>query len=79
MPNALRASVLPGTHAVPEVAMGYCFLTKDGSDTSLTVLVLEDRNFRAILSAPCPARRPPARGHGGPSGAQHPQAGAPPQ
>eukprot|EP00969_Alexandrium_andersonii_P184910 8169308-Alexandrium_andersonii.AAC.1 len=38
MPNAPRASVLPGTHTVPEVAMDYCFLTKDGSDTSLTVL-----------------------------------------
>eukprot|EP00969_Alexandrium_andersonii_P360152 15454736-Alexandrium_andersonii.AAC.1 len=30
-------------------------------------------------STPGPAQRPLARGHGGPSGVQHPQAGAPPR
>eukprot|EP00969_Alexandrium_andersonii_P293321 12965023-Alexandrium_andersonii.AAC.1 len=45
MPNAPRASVLAGTHAIPEVAMDYCFLAKDGSGTPLTVLVLKDRSF----------------------------------
>eukprot|EP00969_Alexandrium_andersonii_P141499 6256995-Alexandrium_andersonii.AAC.1 len=52
MPNAPHASVLPGTHSVPEVAMGYCFLTKGASEASLTVLVLKDRDFRAILAHP---------------------------
>eukprot|EP00975_Prorocentrum_lima_P054957 11524558-Prorocentrum_lima.AAC.1 len=32
--------------------MDYCFLTKDGSETSLTVLVIKDRNSRAILAHP---------------------------
>eukprot|EP00969_Alexandrium_andersonii_P330759 14619039-Alexandrium_andersonii.AAC.1 len=32
--------------------MGYCSLTKGGSDASLTVLVLKDRNFRATLARP---------------------------
>eukprot|EP00969_Alexandrium_andersonii_P115636 5113684-Alexandrium_andersonii.AAC.1 len=32
--------------------MDYCFLTKDGSETSLTVLVVEDRDSRAILARP---------------------------
>eukprot|EP00969_Alexandrium_andersonii_P030827 1345843-Alexandrium_andersonii.AAC.1 len=52
MPNAPHASVLPGTHSVPEVALGYCFLTKDASETSLTVLALKDRESRAILARP---------------------------
>eukprot|EP00969_Alexandrium_andersonii_P110534 4878191-Alexandrium_andersonii.AAC.1 len=52
MPNAPHASVPPGTHSVPEVAMDYCFLTKDASETSLTVLVLKDRDSRAILAHP---------------------------
>eukprot|EP00969_Alexandrium_andersonii_P180590 7980865-Alexandrium_andersonii.AAC.1 len=43
MPNAPRASVLHGARTVPEVAMDDCFLTKDGSDVSVTVLVLKDR------------------------------------
>eukprot|EP00969_Alexandrium_andersonii_P238406 10523109-Alexandrium_andersonii.AAC.1 len=30
--------------------MDYCFLTKDGSDASLTVLVIKDRDPRAILA-----------------------------
>eukprot|EP00969_Alexandrium_andersonii_P192617 8509006-Alexandrium_andersonii.AAC.1 len=32
--------------------MAYCFLTKDASETSLTVLVLKDRDSRAILARP---------------------------
>eukprot|EP00969_Alexandrium_andersonii_P178904 7909669-Alexandrium_andersonii.AAC.1 len=32
--------------------MGHCFSTKDGSDVSVTVLVLTDRASRAILARP---------------------------
>eukprot|EP00969_Alexandrium_andersonii_P280495 12401126-Alexandrium_andersonii.AAC.1 len=32
--------------------MDYCFLTKDGSDASWTVLVVKDRDSRAILARP---------------------------
>eukprot|EP00969_Alexandrium_andersonii_P330975 14629117-Alexandrium_andersonii.AAC.1 len=32
--------------------MDYCFLTKDGSDASLTVLVIKGRGSRAILAHP---------------------------
>eukprot|EP00969_Alexandrium_andersonii_P249269 11016946-Alexandrium_andersonii.AAC.1 len=32
--------------------MDHCFLTKDGSDTSLTVLVIKGRDSRAILAHP---------------------------
>eukprot|EP00969_Alexandrium_andersonii_P124636 5509308-Alexandrium_andersonii.AAC.1 len=32
--------------------MGHCFLAKYGSDASLTVLVIEDRDSRAILARP---------------------------
>eukprot|EP00969_Alexandrium_andersonii_P329521 14561748-Alexandrium_andersonii.AAC.1 len=32
--------------------MDYCFLTKDGSETSLTVLIIKDRDSRAILAHP---------------------------
>eukprot|EP00969_Alexandrium_andersonii_P070515 3111952-Alexandrium_andersonii.AAC.1 len=32
--------------------MGYCSLTKDGSDTSATVLVIKDRDSRATLARP---------------------------
>eukprot|EP00969_Alexandrium_andersonii_P182610 8068785-Alexandrium_andersonii.AAC.1 len=52
MPNTPHASALPGEHTVPEVAMDICFLTKDGSETSLTVLVIKDRGSRAILARP---------------------------
>eukprot|EP00969_Alexandrium_andersonii_P164827 7286030-Alexandrium_andersonii.AAC.1 len=52
MPNAPRASVLPGTRSVPEVAMDCCFLTKDASETSLAVLALKGRDSRAILAHP---------------------------
>eukprot|EP00969_Alexandrium_andersonii_P237402 10479933-Alexandrium_andersonii.AAC.1 len=50
--STLRASALPGEHTAPEVAMGYCFLTKDGRDTTLTVLVINDRGSKAILAHP---------------------------
>eukprot|EP00969_Alexandrium_andersonii_P031901 1393844-Alexandrium_andersonii.AAC.1 len=52
MSNSPRASALPGEHTVAEVAMDYCFPTKDGSDASLTVLVVKDRDARAILAHP---------------------------
>eukprot|EP00969_Alexandrium_andersonii_P074810 3299626-Alexandrium_andersonii.AAC.1 len=52
MPNAPRASVLPGNHTAAEVAMDYCFLAKDGSDTSVTALALKDRGSRATLAHP---------------------------
>eukprot|EP00969_Alexandrium_andersonii_P044247 1941365-Alexandrium_andersonii.AAC.1 len=52
MSNTPRASALPGEHAVPEVAMDYCFLAKDGSDASLTVLVIKDRDSSAVLAHP---------------------------
>eukprot|EP00969_Alexandrium_andersonii_P082773 3649645-Alexandrium_andersonii.AAC.1 len=32
--------------------MDYCFLAKDASETSLTVLALKDRDARAILARP---------------------------
>eukprot|EP00969_Alexandrium_andersonii_P098927 4365250-Alexandrium_andersonii.AAC.1 len=52
MSNTPHVSALPGDHAVPEVAMDYCFLTKDGSDTTLTVLVIKERDSRALLAHP---------------------------
>eukprot|EP00969_Alexandrium_andersonii_P063257 2785401-Alexandrium_andersonii.AAC.1 len=52
MSNIPRSSALQGDHTVPEVAMDYCFLTKDDSDASATVLVIEDRDSRAILARP---------------------------
>eukprot|EP00969_Alexandrium_andersonii_P283077 12513753-Alexandrium_andersonii.AAC.1 len=52
MPNLPRLSAPTGARDVPEVAMDYCFLTKDTSDTTLTVLVIKDRNSRAILAHP---------------------------
>eukprot|EP00969_Alexandrium_andersonii_P059402 2615968-Alexandrium_andersonii.AAC.1 len=52
MSNTPHASASPGERAVPEVAMDYCFLTKDGSDASLTVLVIKDGDSRAILARP---------------------------
>eukprot|EP00969_Alexandrium_andersonii_P157376 6956360-Alexandrium_andersonii.AAC.1 len=56
MPNAPRASVLPGAHSVHEAAMDYCFLAKDGSGTSLTVLVLKDRSSRLAHPVRCKGR-----------------------
>eukprot|EP00969_Alexandrium_andersonii_P006285 273139-Alexandrium_andersonii.AAC.1 len=52
MSNTPHVSSVPGEHTVPEVAMDYCFLAKDGSETSPTVLVIKDRGSRAILAHP---------------------------
>eukprot|EP00969_Alexandrium_andersonii_P110044 4855131-Alexandrium_andersonii.AAC.1 len=52
MSNIPHASALPGEHTVPEVALGYCFIAKDGSDASLAALVIKDRDFRATLAHP---------------------------
>eukprot|EP00969_Alexandrium_andersonii_P061322 2703364-Alexandrium_andersonii.AAC.1 len=52
MPNAPRASIVGGRRDVPEVAMGYCFVSKGADSESLTVLVLKDRDSRAILAHP---------------------------
>eukprot|EP00969_Alexandrium_andersonii_P294432 13014395-Alexandrium_andersonii.AAC.1 len=66
MANAPRVSSVPGEPVVPEVAMGYCFLAKDGSDATLIALVIEDRNSRAILAASGPLQRAVARRYGRP-------------
>eukprot|EP00969_Alexandrium_andersonii_P070375 3105914-Alexandrium_andersonii.AAC.1 len=50
MSNLPHSSAPTGTHDAPEVAMDYCFLTKDTSETILTVLVIKDRDSRAILA-----------------------------
>eukprot|EP00969_Alexandrium_andersonii_P041879 1836926-Alexandrium_andersonii.AAC.1 len=52
MSNLPRSSAPAGTHDAPEVAMDYCFLTTDTSDTTLTVLVIKDRDSRVILVHP---------------------------
>eukprot|EP00969_Alexandrium_andersonii_P036834 1614247-Alexandrium_andersonii.AAC.1 len=52
MSNTPRVSSVPGEHTAPEVAMDYCFLAKDGTETSLTVLVIKDHGSRAILAHP---------------------------
>eukprot|EP00969_Alexandrium_andersonii_P293516 12974111-Alexandrium_andersonii.AAC.1 len=52
MSNTPHASALPGEHTAPEVAMGYCFLAKDGSEATLTFLGIKDRDSRAILAHP---------------------------
>eukprot|EP00969_Alexandrium_andersonii_P327319 14463434-Alexandrium_andersonii.AAC.1 len=52
MSNLPHLSAPTGTHDMPEVAMDYCFLTKDTSDTTLAVLVIKGRNSRAILARP---------------------------
>ena len=52
MQNPPHQSHTGGAHDVPEVALDYCFLAKDTSDKSLTVLVIKDRNSRAILAHP---------------------------
>eukprot|EP00969_Alexandrium_andersonii_P270488 11955315-Alexandrium_andersonii.AAC.1 len=52
MSNTPHASSVPGEHTVPEVAMDYCCLTKDGNDASLTALAIKDRESRAILAHP---------------------------
>ena len=52
MQNPPHQSHVGGAHDVPEVALDYCFLNKDTGDRSLTVLVIKDRNSRAILAQP---------------------------
>eukprot|EP00969_Alexandrium_andersonii_P157692 6969390-Alexandrium_andersonii.AAC.1 len=52
MPNLPCSSAPTGTHDAPEVAMDYCFPTKDTSDATLTVLAIKDRDLRAILAHP---------------------------
>eukprot|EP00975_Prorocentrum_lima_P004884 1063982-Prorocentrum_lima.AAC.1 len=52
MSNLPHSSASTGTHDVPEVAMDYCFLTKDTSETTLMVLVIKDRDSRAIMAHP---------------------------
>eukprot|EP00969_Alexandrium_andersonii_P167445 7402000-Alexandrium_andersonii.AAC.1 len=52
MSNTPHASALLGEHTASEVAMELDFLAKDGSDTSLTVLVIKGRDSRSILAHP---------------------------
>eukprot|EP00969_Alexandrium_andersonii_P136484 6038592-Alexandrium_andersonii.AAC.1 len=52
MSNLPRSSASTGTHDVPEVAMDYCFLAQDTSETTLTVLVIKDRDSRATMAHP---------------------------
>eukprot|EP00969_Alexandrium_andersonii_P080767 3560466-Alexandrium_andersonii.AAC.1 len=52
MSNLPRSSAPAGAREVPEVAMDYCFLTKDTSDATLIALVIKDRDSRAILARP---------------------------
>ena len=40
----------PGQMGVPEVAMDYCFLSKEEGSKSLTVLVTKDRGSKAIIA-----------------------------
>eukprot|EP00969_Alexandrium_andersonii_P035990 1576532-Alexandrium_andersonii.AAC.1 len=47
--NSHRYSSPDVGRAVPEVSMDYCFLAKDESETTATVLVVKDRDSRAIL------------------------------
>eukprot|EP00969_Alexandrium_andersonii_P027750 1211066-Alexandrium_andersonii.AAC.1 len=61
MSNTPHASALPGEHTAPEVAMDYCFLTKDGSDTFLTVLVVYGPGLHSQLGASRAVQGPPAR------------------
>ena len=39
-----------GKWGVPEVAMDYCFVSKDEGSKSLTVLVTKDRGSKAIIA-----------------------------
>eukprot|EP00969_Alexandrium_andersonii_P158584 7006544-Alexandrium_andersonii.AAC.1 len=52
MSNLPQLSAATGAHGVPEVAMDYCFLTKDTSETTPTVLDIKDRDSRAIMAHP---------------------------
>eukprot|EP00969_Alexandrium_andersonii_P255553 11296329-Alexandrium_andersonii.AAC.1 len=57
--------------------MDYCFLTKDGSDAFLTVLVIKGRESRAILARPV-LRKGRLRDDSGPGCGEHSTAQAPP-
>eukprot|EP00969_Alexandrium_andersonii_P207754 9177655-Alexandrium_andersonii.AAC.1 len=59
--------------------MDYCFLAKDGSDASLTVLSGQGLRLQGHPGAPRVAQRSVARRHGGPSGVEHPSARTPPE
>eukprot|EP00969_Alexandrium_andersonii_P259678 11481599-Alexandrium_andersonii.AAC.1 len=65
MPNAPRASVLPGTHRGRN---GLLLPHKGHVRGVLDGLSAEGPRFPCDPSAPRPAQGPPARGHGGPSG-----------
>eukprot|EP00969_Alexandrium_andersonii_P253723 11214116-Alexandrium_andersonii.AAC.1 len=52
LPNAPHSARVGGRHDAPEVAMVYCFLSKDTDSQNLTVLVFKDRDSRAILAHP---------------------------
>eukprot|EP00969_Alexandrium_andersonii_P230023 10159027-Alexandrium_andersonii.AAC.1 len=52
MSNLPRSSAPTGTRDAPEAAMDYCFLTKDTSGATLTVLVIKDRDSRASMAHP---------------------------
>eukprot|EP00969_Alexandrium_andersonii_P369370 15474994-Alexandrium_andersonii.AAC.1 len=52
MPNTPRARAVGGRREAPEVAMDYCFLSKDTAPESSTVLVLKDRDSRATILHP---------------------------
>ena len=41
-----------GPHDVPEVAMDYCFFSKEGGHRSLTVRVTKDRDSKGIIANP---------------------------
>eukprot|EP00969_Alexandrium_andersonii_P228955 10111777-Alexandrium_andersonii.AAC.1 len=56
MSNLPRSSASTGTHDVPEVAMDCCFLIKDTSEATLTVLVIKDRDSVRSWHARCCAR-----------------------
>eukprot|EP00969_Alexandrium_andersonii_P100946 4453518-Alexandrium_andersonii.AAC.1 len=73
MSNLPRSSAPAGTRDVPEVATGYCFLAKDTSDATLTVLVI-----KGDPGAPSVVQGTPARRRSGPGRRQYPEARTPP-
>eukprot|EP00969_Alexandrium_andersonii_P035064 1534767-Alexandrium_andersonii.AAC.1 len=52
MSNLPRSSASVGTRDVPEATMDYCFLTKDTSETTSTVLVIKGRDSGAVMAHP---------------------------
>eukprot|EP00969_Alexandrium_andersonii_P039154 1716182-Alexandrium_andersonii.AAC.1 len=52
MSNLPRSSTPTGAREVPEVALSYCFLTKDTCDKTLAVPATQDCGSRAILAHP---------------------------